>query len=157
MLTCSLRDVTRIGSVEGIPIDLQGVSAADGILTVAIGADGPLVAERAAVWHATVETSIARAKALGTGESPRFPDHPGDRVLFPVGPTVTLSDDPLPRPEHNLAEISGIDPPWKAWWRFVLPDHPPTGARVIVCIPALERGADDPVYAGSLRDILIPR
>lgn len=146
-----------IGSAEDIPICLRGLSAADGVLTVAIVADGPAVAEQAAAWHATVESSVARTKALGTGKSPEFPDHPGDRVLYPIAPIVRLNNEQLPRPRENFAEIAGIDPPWEAWWRFVLPDHFPADTQVIVCIPQLDRGTDKPVYAGALGDILVPR
>lgn len=152
----NLGAVTCIGSVGGIPIYCRGVWAADGVLTVAIVADGPAVAEQATAWHKAVESSVAHVEALGAGEPPKFPEAPGNRVLFPLGPSVLVSDEQLPRPRDNFAEVAGIDPPWESWWRFVLPSHLPTDARVIVCIPALGRGADDPVYAGPLGDILIP-
>lgn len=147
-----------VGLVEGIPIHLRGVSIADDILTVVIVADGPLVAEQGAAWHTAVESSYARAKALGPGNFTEFPEHPGDRVLFPLVPIVALDDKQLRRSRESYAEISGIDPPWQAWWRFMIPDHPRVDdARLVICIPTLDRGIDNPVYAGSFRDILIAR
>ncbi|TWE13334.1 hypothetical protein BKA23_2163 [Rudaeicoccus suwonensis] len=124
-------------------------------MNVVMVADGPLVAEQGAAWHTAVESSHALAKALGPGNFTEFPEHPGDRVLFPLVPSVVVDDKQLPILKENVAQIAGIDPPWQAWWRFVLPDHPRTDARLLIFIPKLDRGIDNPVYAGSLREVLI--